>query len=173
MRTSQVFERTVHGGVAGRDVVNIDLGDLTEHEAQARFYRYTRIDCTKAAREQLIFLAEQHDFQFSDLRHARRAGCLHWSKKHKVWTATSRWLDYGAAVMFFLFGGALSVPATALIWRHMNFSNALGGTLVMACALVALTGLLARTFVVPHRTAHRAVDILSERVELDVPKGHA
>lgn len=160
MKRRQVVERTVYGGVAGRDVVNIDLFQSSEFEEQQLFYEKTRIDCTRQAREQLVHLAEVHDFRFSDLRQARRAGCLNWSETEKRWKATPQWLDYGAAIFFAVIVSVAAFAEAAILIGRWN-ANTLTYLLLLAAALVFTLGFIKHQFVTPHRIAERAAAILS------------
>lgn len=160
MKRRQVIERVVHGGVAGRDVFNIDLFQSSEFEEQRLFFEKTRIDCTRQAREQLNHLAEVHDFRFSDLRQARRAGCLNWSETEKRWKATPQWLEYGVAVFFAVLGvGTALAEAVLLISRWTSHTPTY--LALLAASLVLGLGLIQRHFVTPHRIAKKAAALLA------------
>lgn len=160
MKRRQVIERIVHGGVAGRDVFNIDLFQNSEFEEQQLFYEKTRIDCTRQAREQLVHLAEVHDFRFSDLRQARRAGCLNWSESEKRWKATPQWLDYGAAIFFGVIASGSALGEAMLLIARWN-SNTLSYLVLLSAALVLTLGFIKHHFVTPHRIAKKAAALLS------------
>lgn len=160
MKRRQVIERVVHGGVAGRDVLNIDLFQNSEFEEQQLFYEKTKIDCTRLAREQLVHLAEVHDFRFSDLRQARRAGCLNWSEAERRWKATPRWLDYGAAVFFGIIATGAALAEVVLLLGRWDSNTPTYLALVVA-ALVLGLGFIKKHFVTPHRIAKKAAALLS------------
>lgn len=160
MKRRQVIERVVHGGVAGRDVFNIDLFQSSEFEEQQLFFEKTRIDCTRQAREQLVHLAEVHDFRFSDLRQARQAGCLNWSESEKRWKATPQWLEYGVAVFFALLGGSAALAEAVLLISRWTSNTPMYLALLLGGLALGL-GLIQKHFVAPHRIATKAVALLA------------
>jgi hypothetical protein len=159
MKRRQVIERVVHGGVAGRDVLNIDLFQNSEFEEQKLFYEKTRIDCTRLAREQLNHLAEVHDFRFTDLRQARRAGCLNWSEVERRWKATPQWLDYGAALFFAVIATGATLAQAVLLLGRWD-SNTPTYLALLVATLVLGLAFIKRHFVTPHRIAKKAAALL-------------
>jgi hypothetical protein len=159
----QVIQRTVHGGVAGRDIYNIDLGNCTEYEAQEHFHQRTGISCTKLAREQLVYLGEQCEFHYRrELRPAIGGGALVWSKKTHSWGRGSCVLDYAMASIVGALLMALAVGVAMLLLSNLSGSHAIVGVMLDAAVLFFLLGLLHIQFVRPHRIAAAAMEALGK-----------
>jgi len=161
----QVFHRTVHGGVAGRDVVNIDLGNCSEYEAQHHFHACTGITCSRQARKQLILLADHHDFRFQELRRAIRQGALVWRREAQHWSISAPWADYAVAIVLLFSGIALALGVAGLAWARLGGVHALLATFLTVAAFMFIAGLLQLQFVLPHRIARRAIAALRGHVQ--------
>ena len=159
-KLQQVFHRTIHGNVAGRDVLNIDLGNCTEYEAQHHFEQCTRIRCTRQGREQLVHLAEHCDFGFPELRRAIGGGAMVWNRESMQWRLAPAWLDYGAALFFGVLGALLALSVATAVWPGLSSPLAIPGALLMGALYFVLVALLFVQFILPHRIARRAISAL-------------
>jgi len=156
----QIFQRDVYGGVAARDIYNIDLSRCTEYEAQHFFHACTGIACSRQAREQLTYLGRHCDFEFPQLRRAIGTTALSWSKDTQRWRASSPWPDYCVAVLFLLCSVLLMIGMASVIWAKLEGSLAFLATLFSATLFMILAGGLQLQFVKPHRIAGAAVRAL-------------